>query len=150
MADSFTLLGALQRFLEQRGAAVEALTVEPAIVLMLDWFRLIPSDRFLPAASADVLVYRYGGWSEGCATAYNFSLLRRVTEASAPGEIAWFAGITLMFEPSSRTDLEPYQAISSRSASLDAFVATIEASPGYRALLRERPMGVVLESGGLR
>jgi hypothetical protein len=155
VTDSFTLLGALQRFLEQRRVVVETLTIEPAILLLLDWFRLVPADGLIRATSADVLVYRYGGWSEGCATAYNFSLLRRVTQQHEAqknelGETVWFAGITLMFEPSGRADLEPFQTTSADAESIDAFLAAIEDSAGFKALRREQPMGVVLESGGLR
>ena len=149
--NSYTLLGALQKFVEQRGIAVVDLTAEPAIGLMLDWFRLVRVDKFAQTGSGDALVFRYGGWSEGCATGYRFSLLRRVTEKSeSGGDTEWFAGITLMFEPSSRSELAPYSTASSDWESLDAFAQAIGHSPGFRALAAEKPMGAFLEGGGVR
>ncbi len=150
MLNSFTLLSALQRFLDERRVAVEMLTVDPAVALMLDWYRLAPVDVAAKTATADVLVFRYGGWSEGCATGYKLSLLRRVTEASAQGETDWLAGISLLFEPSGLTGLQPYHTVSGEWKSLDAFLEAIQASPGFKKLATERPMGVLLESGGLR
>ena len=127
------------------------LTAEPAIAVMLDWFRLVRVDRFTESVSRDVLVFRYGGWSEGCATGYRFSLLRRVTETSESGAgTEWFAGITLLFEPSERSELAPFSTATSDWESLDAFVDAIERSPGFRALAAEKPMSAFLESGGLR
>jgi hypothetical protein len=100
--------------LKQRGVEVDGLTADPMVRLMIDWFRLVPIDQLERKASADVLVYRYGGWSEGCATGFNFSLLRRVTENSAGGgDTDWFAGITLMFEPSLYDSLAPFTTVSS-------------------------------------
>ena len=149
--NSYSLLGALQKFVEQRGIAVVDLTAEPAIGLMLDWFRRVRVDMFAQTGSRDALVFRYGGWSEGCATGYRFSLLRRVTEKSeSGGDTEWFAGITLMFEPSSRSDLAPYSTASSDWESLDAFAQAIGHSPGFRALAAEKPMGAFLEGGGVR
>ena len=149
MTTAFTLLDALQRFLQERRVMVETLTVEPAVALMLDWFRLQPVDALIQPGSADVLVYQYGGWSEGCATAYKFSVLRSVTENDGSAT-EWLAGITLMFEPSGAAELARFRTTSAQSASLDAFLETIEASDCYQTLLRQRPMGVLLESGGLR
>jgi hypothetical protein len=149
--NSYTLLGALQRFVEQRNIAVVDLTAEPAIGVMLDWFRLIRVDKFAQTGSRDALVFRYGGWSEGCATGYRFSLLRRVTEKSdSGGDTEWFAGITLLFEPSSRSELAAFSTTSTDWESLDAFAQAIWRSPGFRALVAEKPMGAFLESGGLR
>jgi hypothetical protein len=151
MVNSYTLLGALQKFLERRGIAVDELTVEPAIALMLDWFRLGPIDSASLAGYADALVFRYGGWSEGCATGYKFSLLRRVTQGSdSGGDTEWFAGITLMFEPSARADLPPFGTASPDWESLEAFAQAVKRTPGFRALAAEKPMGALLESGGLR
>ena len=149
--NSYTLLGALQKFVEQRSIAVVDLTAEPAIGLMLDWFRLVRVDKFAQTGSRDALVFRYGGWSEGCATGYRFSLLRRVTEKSeSGGDTEWFAGITLMFEPSSRSELAPYSTASPDWESLDAFAQAIGHSPGFRALAAEKPMGAFIEGGGVR
>src|SRR4249920_3415852 len=108
MWSSYSLMAALQSFLRERGVEVDRLTADPMVGLMIDWFRLVPLDLLDRSPSADALVYRYGGWSEGCATGFNFSLLRRVTESSASGgDTDWFAGITLMFEPSFYADLAP-------------------------------------------
>ena len=99
----------------------------------------------------DALVYRYGGWSEGCATAFKLSLLRRVTERDATGvETERFAGITLMFEPSGQGELMPFTAVSSDAKSIEAFLQTIESSPAFKVLAGATPMGVLVESGGLR
>jgi hypothetical protein len=149
VATAFTLLEALQRFLDERRVVVETLTVEPAVALMLDWFRLQPTDALIRPASADVLVYQYGGWSEGCVTGYKLSVLRSVTETDAR-QTEWLAGITLMFEPSGAAEIGRFRATSSQSASLGAFLEAIQDSEGYQRLRRQRPMGVLLESGGLR
>jgi hypothetical protein len=145
------LLSALQNFLHERSVDIEHLTADPMVHLMMDWYRLVPLELLKDVSSTEALVYRYGGWSEGCATGFRFSLLRRVTEAHANGEhTEWFAGITLLFEPSGYADVTPLDIASSDSKALDAFLATIEASPVYRKLASTTPMGVLLESGGLR
>ena len=147
--NSYILLGALQRFLEQRAVTVDDLNAEEAVGLMLDWFRLGPVDA-QPGANDD-LVFRHGGWSEGCATGYKFSLLRRVTESNERrGNTEWFAGITLMFEPSSRAELAPFSTASSDWESLEAFAQAVKRSPGFRAVAAEKPMSAMLESGGVR
>jgi hypothetical protein len=149
MVNSYTLLGALQAFLEQRSIAVDDLTADPAVVSMLDWFRQGPVDA--QSATGDALVFRYGGWSEGCATGFKLSLLRRVVEARADGgETEWFAGITLMYEPSSRAEIAPFSTTSLDWDSLDEFAQAARRSPGFRAVAATKPMGAMLESGGIR
>lgn len=151
IANSFDLLTALQSFLRERDVAVERLTVDPMIVTMIDWFRLAPLDLAKDTASADVLVFRYGGWSEGCATGFVFSVLRRITQPNAEGgETDWVAGITLLFEPSRYAGLAPLMTASSDWRSVEAFFHAIESSPAYRLLVGEQPVSVMLESGGLR
>ena len=151
IAHSFDLLAALQTFLRERSVVVERLTVDPMIVTMIDWFRLAPLDLAKGAAATDVLVFRYGGWSEGCATGFVFSMLRRITEPDAEGgETDWVAGITLMFEPSRYAGLAPLTTASSDWQSIDAFLHAIESSPAYKLLVGEQPISVLLESGGLR
>ena len=151
IANSFDLLTALQSFLRERNVAVERLTVDPMIVTMIDWFRLRPLDLAKDAASADVLVFRYGGWSEGCATGFVFSVLRRITERNTEnGETDWVAGITLLFEPSRYAGLAPLTTASSDWQSIEAFLRAVESSPAYKLLVGEQPMSVLLESGGLR
>jgi hypothetical protein len=149
--NSYSLLGALQNFLHSRGVDVEHLTADPMVRLMLDWYRVEPLSLLKDASATEALVFRYGGWSEGCATGFRFSLLRRVAQPAADGTpTEWYAGITLMFEPSGRADLPPIDIVSSQSASLDAFLAQIEASPAYRQVAQATPMSVLLESGGVR
>ena len=149
--NSYNLLGALQRFIKQRGVEMDGLTADPMVRLMIDWFRLVPLDQLAQTASADVLIYRYGGWSEGCATGFNFSLLRRITESHAGGgDTDWIAGITLMFEPSFYADLAPFSTVSSDWKSIEAFLSAIESSPAFTAVAAAKPMSVVIESGGLR
>jgi hypothetical protein len=151
MLNSFSLLAALQSFLRERNIDVEHLTVDPMITAMIDWFRLVPLDLIKDASSTDVLVYRYGGWSEGCATGFRFGVLRRITEPNAKeGDTDWLAGITLMFEPSRYADLAPLITVSSDWQSIDAFLHAIESSPAYKMLVGKPPMSVLVESGGLR
>ena len=151
MINSFNLLAALQDFLRERNINAERLTVEPMIRAMLDWFRLERLALVKDASATDVLVYRYGGWSEGCATGFKLSVLRRITEPNATqGDTDWIAGITLMFDPSTYSDLTPFNTVSSDWQSLDAFLHAIESSPAYKRLVAEAPMSVLLESGGLR
>lgn len=151
IANSFSLLEALQSFLRERNVDVEHLTAGPMVVVMVDWFRLIPLNLAKDAASSDVLVYRYGGWSEGCATGFLFSVLRRISESNgAKGATDWVAGITLMFEPALYADLTPLKIASSDWQSVDAFVRAIESSAAYKMLGAERPVSVLLETGGLR
>jgi hypothetical protein len=151
MLNSYILLGALQSFLHQRGVEVERLTADQMVPLMIDWFRLVPVDTLGRTATADALVYRYGGWSEGCATGFRLSLLRRVTEPAADGgNTDWFAGITLMFEPSRFAILAPFDAASVDWKSIDAFLHAIESSEAFKLLATVTPMTALLESGGLR
>ena len=91
----FALSSSLQAFFNQRGVDVERITADAMIKLMVNWFRLAP----IQGMAADRLLFRYGGWSEGCVTGFKFGLLRRVT-ASDETRTEWLAGITLMFEPS--------------------------------------------------
>lgn len=98
----FALSSSLQAFFNQRGVDVERLTADAMIKLMVDWFRLVP----IQGMAADTLLFRYGGWSEGCVTGFKFGLLRRVT-ASDETRTEWLAGITLMFEPSRYAGVEP-------------------------------------------
>lgn len=146
--NAYALLGALQRYLEQRAIVLDALGANQAVGLMLDWFRLGPIEA-QPAAD-DTLVLRYGGWSEGCATGFKLSLLRRVAERGASGDTEWYAGITLMFEPSSRAEIVPFSTTSADWDSLDAFARAVRRSPGYQAIAENKPMGALLESGGVR
>jgi hypothetical protein len=149
MINSYLLLGELQRFLEQRSTAVDDLTPAQAVGLMLDWFGRGPVDT--QPGAGDALVFRYGGWSEGCATGFKVSLLRRVTEKSESGsDTEWFAGITLMFEPSNHAEIAPYSTTSLDWESLDAFAQAVKRSPGFKAIVAEKPMGALLESGGVR
>jgi hypothetical protein len=151
MLNSSTLLTALQTFLDQRRIEVEGLTAEPMVVTMFDWLRFGKVASLEGAPEADALVFRYGGWSEGCATGFKLSLLRRVTERDAEGRATdWYAGITLMFEPSRYAGMAPFSTVSSDWPSLEAFLHAIESSPAYRASAAMVPMGVVMESGGLR
>ena len=149
MINSYTLLGALQQFLERRSIAVDELTADPAVALMLDWFQQGPVDA--EPVAGDALVFRYGGWSEGCVTGFKLSLLRRVAEKRADGgETEWFAGITLMYEPSSRAEIVPFSTISLDWGSLDEFARAARRSPGFKAVAADKPMGAMLESGGIR
>ena len=149
---SHGLLGELQSFMHQQGVDADRLSADTMVRLMIDWFRFAPPvDPVAGASSADALVYRYGGWSEGCATAFKLSLLRRVTERDTmDADPDRFAGITLMFEPSANAELMPFTAVSSDWKSIEAFLGAIENSPAFKQLAVATPMAVLVESGGVR
>jgi len=147
--DAYTLLSSLERFLRERDATLDGLTVDPMLALVFDWYRQVGIEMEAPAL-ADVLVYRYGGWSEGCATGYRFSLMRRVTPAGADAATSFNAGITLMFDPGKLGHIQGWSTASSEYKSLDAFLEAIESSPAYKALSDANPMGAMLEMGALR
>ena len=151
VATSHGLLAELQSFMRQQGVDVSGLSAEAMVGLMIDWFRFAPGDAVARGSSADALVYRYGGWSEGCATAFKLSLLRRVTGGDSIGaQPEQFAGITLMFEPSGQSELVPFTTASTDWKSIEAFVDAIESSPAFRQLAAVTPMAVLVESGGVR
>jgi hypothetical protein len=148
---SHGLIAELQGFLRQRDVDVNHLSADAMVRMMIDWYRFTPVKKAGGAAVGDALVYRYGGWSEGCATAFKLSLLRRVTERDAGGaEAERFAGITLMFEPSGQAELMPFTAVSSDAKSVEAFLETVQNSPAFKELAGATPMGVLVESGGVR
>ena len=148
---SHGLIAELQGFLRQQGVDENQLNADAMFRVMIDWYRFTPVKKSEGAAVGDALVYRYGGWSEGCATAFKLSLLRRVTERDATGvDRERFAGITLMFEPSAQAELMPFTAVSSDAKSIEAFLQTIESSPAFKELAVATPMGVLVEGGGLR
>jgi len=148
---SHGLLGELESFMRQQAVDPGRLDADAAVRLMVDWYRFAPVDAAAGARSADTLLYRYGGWSEGCATAFKLSLLRRVSGRNAiDGGTEQLAGITLMFEPSGQGELMPFTTSSTDWKSVDAFLEAIQDSPAFRGLATATPMAVVLESGGLR
>ncbi len=143
---SHGLRAELESFMRQQGIEVQSLSADAMVRLMIDWFRFA---QVKTAADSDTLVYRYGGWSEGCATAFKLSLLRRVAarDAATPERLA---GITLMFEPSAQAQLLPFTAVSSDSKSIEAFAAVIAGSSAFRILASATPMAVLVESGAVR
>jgi hypothetical protein len=140
------LLAALESFLRQRKVDVDSLTVDQMVAVMIDWYRFTPVDPAGGTPANDALVYRYGGWSEGCATAFKLSLLRRASEDGADR----VAGITLMFEPSSRSEIAPFTTASSDWKSIEAFLEAVQGSPAFRQFGTAKPMAVMIERGGLR
>lgn len=136
------LLDNLQSFLRQRKVDVDQLTVDQMVGVMIDWYRSVPVDAHGDGAT-DMLLFRYGGWSEGCATGFNVSLMRRAGAASV-------AGITLMFEPSGGAELAAFSTAMSDAASINGFVQTIRHSPAFQKFGAAQTMGVLLEKGGLR
>jgi len=143
---SRNLLADLESFLRQRKIDVDSLTVDQMVAVMIDWYRFVPTGTSGGAPSADALVYRYGGWSEGCATGFKLSLLRRVGDSGADQ----VAGITLMFEPSSRSEIAPFRTTSSEWKSIEAFLEAVQGSTAFRQLGTAKPMAVMIERGGLR
>lgn len=148
---SHGLLTQLQAYMRQRGVDGDSLSADETVRLMVDWFRMTPIDAVGGSPSTDTLLFRYGGWSEGCATAFKLSFLRQVTpETVSDGETEVLAGITLMFEPSGQAELLPFSTASSDWKSIDAFLQAVESSPAFRQLANAKPMSVMVESGGLR
>lgn len=141
-----TLLTALDGYLRQRKVNLDSLTADQMVAVMIDWYRFAAADPGGGNAADDTLIYRYGGWSEGCATAFKLSLLRRAGDGG-PDRIA---GITLMFEPSSRSEIAPFSTASSDWKSIEAFLEAIQGSPAFRQFGSAKPMGVMIERGGLR
>lgn len=141
---SHGLLAQLQGFMHERDVDTEHLSADEAVRLMIDWYRFTPGAA--EPSPADALVFRYGGWSEGCATAFNLSLLRRIKR---DGEADAVAGITLMFEPSGQAELKPFETASS-GKSIEDFLATVEGTAAFKMLGDTKPMSVLMESGGLR
>ena len=144
---SQVLMSDLESFIHQRGGDAGQLTPRSAVDLMVDWYRFSAK----AASDEDVLVFRYGGWSEGCATGFKFSVLRRVAAVKADGvDTARFAGITLMFEPSSRSELAPYSTTSAEWKTMEDFVGAVEGSAAFKGLNEVTPMAAMVEGGGLR
>ena len=151
MLTSHGLLTQLQRYMREREVEPNDLSADEMVRLMVDWLRFAPVDVIGGAPSADALVFRYGGWSEGCATAFKLSVLRQVTPKDAVGgETDLLAGITLMFEPSGQAELLPFSTASTDWKSVDAFLQAVESSPAFRLLASKKPMSAMIESGGLR
>jgi hypothetical protein len=124
---------------------VNELDAESMVVAMSEWFRLVPASG---GAVSDALVFRYGGWSEGCATGFKLSLLRRVVPRGGEGER--LAGITLLFDPAGLTQLEPASLASTDSPSLEAFLLAVRESRAFKTLAGGTPMSAMTESGALR
>ena len=150
VATSHALLAKLESFMRQQRVEAGRLGADTMVRLMIDWFRFAPSESVTGASSADALVYRYGGWSEGCATAFKLSLLRRVRRNAIEGATDLLAGITLMFEPSGQAELMPFTTASSDWKSIEAFLEAIENSPAFRQLAVATPMAVLVETGAVR
>jgi hypothetical protein len=145
VASSRSLLSSLQSFLHERAVDVNELDAESMVVAMSEWFRLVPASG---GAVSDALVFRYGGWSEGCATGFKLSLLRRVVPRGGEGER--LAGITLLFDPAGLTQLEPASLASTDSPSLEAFLLAVRESRAFKTLAGGTPMSAMTESGALR
>lgn len=147
MTGSRSLLTALEGFLRDRHVEVGELTADQAVDLMLAWMRVPAAEAGTDRNAPDLLMYRYGGWSEGCATAFKLSLLRQSDAGEAGGQLA---GITLMFEPSAGGALTPFSTTTREWPSVAAFAEAIRQSPAYRQYGGEKPMSVAIERGGLR
>jgi hypothetical protein len=144
--DSHSLLLQLQRFVEQRGIDVGLLTADAALGVMIDWQRAAPAAG---GREADELVFLSGGWSEGCATGFKLSVLRRLPGA-AGGAAPLTAGITLLFDTGANARFEPFRLASSELRSAEDFAAAIEQSPAFRKLAAETPMSAFIERGAMR
>jgi hypothetical protein len=138
------LLAELEAFLRQRRIVTDDLTADQMVAAMIDWYRF-SSARTSGDSANDILLYRYGAWSEGCATGFKLSLLRRSGAGSDR-----VAGITLLFEPSSKSNITAFSTSSADWPSIERFLDAVQGSPAFRQFASARPMGVMLERGGLR
>lgn len=140
--EKIELLADLEDYLRQRDVDIDSLTVDKMLGVMTDWYRSVP---IVPngEGAGDMLQFRYGGWSEGCATGFNVSLMRRAVGRGA-------AGITLMFEPSGGADLESFSTALSDPAAMAVFMEAVRGSPAFQAFGSARTMGALIEKGGLR
>jgi hypothetical protein len=145
MVSRVALQSSLQSFLLQRGVAVRELSLHPATELMIDWFRLVAIDGIPHQAPEDTLVFRYGGWSEGCATGFKIRTQRRIALPEGSAQATATVGIALLFASDRFGNLEPLATSTSDWRSLEAFVAAIESSPGFLRLAAEKPSEVLLE-----
>lgn len=145
MVTRVVLQSSLQTFLAQRSVSVRELTVHPATELMVDWFRLVPIEGIPHRAPEDTLVFRYGGWSEGCATGFKIRTQRRIALPDGAVQSSAVVGIALLFATDRFGDLDPLATSTSDWRSLEAFVAAIESSAGFLRLAAERPSDVLLE-----
>jgi len=139
------LLSSLETFLRERAVDMNGLDAEGMVTAMTEWFHFAPAP---PGTQSDALVFRYGGWSEGCATGFKLSLLRRIVPRG--GEDERLAGITLLFEPASLSGIAPATFASPDASSLQAFVDSVRASPAFKRLTGVTPMSAMLENGALR
>jgi len=62
----------------------------------------------------------------------------------------WFAGMTLMFDPSRYAEMEAFSTSSMDWPSLEEFVRAVQASTAYKVSEAVAPMSVMTESGGFR
>lgn len=145
MAVPSNLLAELETFLRQRKIATENLTADQMVAVMIDWYRFASARTVDGSTVNDTLQYRYGAWSEGCATGFKLSLLRRAGEGAER-----VAGITLMFEPSSKSEIVAFSTTSADWPSIERFLEAVQSSPAFRQFASAKPMGVMLERGGLR
>jgi hypothetical protein len=145
---NIALLSSLQTFLNQRGVEVDRLSAEQMVHAMIDWFRIVPIENIPKDSPQDTMIFRYGGWSEGCVTGFKFTLLRRVETKDDAGT-QWHSGITLLFEPSRYANVAPLNTLSTDWQTLEAFVNAIESSPGFRLSTGLTPMAVIVETQGL-
>jgi hypothetical protein len=85
-------------------------------------------------------------------TGFKWGVLRQVTQIDVVGGTRTdrFAGLTLMFEPARFSGVAPWRTETRDPAKLEGFVAAIERTPAYEMATSQKPMGVVLQSGGLR
>ena len=141
-----TLLPTLERYLRARRVELDALTPDQMVDLMVEW-TLSAAGETGDKAATDTLEFRYGGWSEGCATGFRMGMLRRTGTGTASPDAA---GITLMFEPSSGGDLAPFSTTIADWPTVAAFVDAIRTSPAYRRFSTAKPMSAMVERGGLR
>lgn len=145
MALPSNLLTELETFLRQRKVVTENLTADQMVAVMIDWYRFTSTRTAADGTPNDTLQYRYGGWSEGCATGFKLSLLRRAGQGADR-----VAGITLLFEPSSKSEIAAFSTTSADWPSIERFLEAVQGSPAFRQFAAAKPMGVMLERGGLR
>ena len=134
------LTASLNNFLQQRAVVTARLSSHPMLELMADWYRFTPFDGVSHGPPADTLMFRYGGWSEGCATGFKIGLQRRITPLDAPRVME--AGITMLFGWERYSGVEPFSVGLEQAGSLEAFVKAVEASRGFLISASDAPTDI--------
>ena len=157
MINAFTMLNALQAFLEKRSVDVNTVRADDMVTLMhgllIKSFQRLLGKLAGAVARQNVEQAQWTGQENGI----NALEQRRVAllplgqrQDVAVAHVEWLSGITLMFEPAGYAHLKSMSIASSESASIESFMRTVQQSPAYQACVYVTPVAVLVESGGVR